>query len=79
MEVQHFLQSQAQETKKESDSTIPIKKPSEPYMKTKPLNGSPMKQKHDDGGDFNPLSRDSKKEAFHKRNKLLEQNKEIVA
>lgn len=48
-------------------------------MKNKPLNGSPMKQKQDDGGDFNPLSRDSKKEAFLKKNKLLEQNREIVA
>jgi hypothetical protein len=48
-------------------------------MKAKPLHGSPIKQKHEDEGDFNPLCRDSKKEAFLKKNKLLEQNREIVA
>ena len=48
-------------------------------MKTKPLAGSPMKQKHDESGYINPLTRDSKKDAFLRKNILLEQNKEIVA
>jgi hypothetical protein len=41
-------------------------------MKTKPLTGSPMKQKLDDGGEYNPLARDSKKDVFLSKNKILE-------
>lgn len=35
-----------------------------------------MKQKDDE---HNPLARDSKKDAFLRKNKILEQNKELVA
>ena len=38
-----------------------------------------MKQKNDEGDDFNPLTRDSKKDSFLRRNLQLEQNKELVA
>ena len=48
-------------------------------MRNKPLAGAPMKQKNDDGDDFNPLTRDSKKDSFLRRNLQLEQNKELVA
>jgi hypothetical protein len=48
-------------------------------MRNKPLTGAPMKQKNDEGDDFNPLARDSKKDSFLRRNLQLEQNKELVA
>lgn len=48
-------------------------------MRNKPLAGPPMKQKNDDRDDFNPLTRDSKKDSFLRRNLQLEQNKELVA